>query len=119
MAKRSTLTVLAVAAMTAAIPAGAASATNRVSCNSDEFVRVRVHPSNFPTQTLCFANAGSMSIETLFKNPVWITEVWTGNNRVQWHGDGRWQPSTPIAKRTAFTWPNHPGGVRIDQIRIL
>ncbi|WP_410566227.1 hypothetical protein [Amycolatopsis sp. cmx-4-61] len=60
-----------------------------------------------------------MSIETLLKNPVWITELWTGNNRVQWHGDGRWQPETPIAKRTAFTWPNHPGGVKIDQIRIL
>jgi hypothetical protein len=117
--KRLALTVLAAAAMTAAIPAGVASAMDQVPCNNNEFTRVTVHPSNFPSQNLCFANAGSMEIRTLFGNPIWVTEIWTGNNRVQWFGDGRWQPETPIGKWTTFTWPNHPGGVRLDEVRIL
>ena len=57
-----------------------------------------------------------------FNSTVWLTRIWTGNNRVQWYGDGRWQPDPPVGvinKWTVFSWPNHPGGVSIDVIRIL
>ncbi|MEQ0558681.1 beta/gamma crystallin domain-containing protein [Amycolatopsis sp. NEAU-NG30] len=110
---------MAAAAMTAAIPAGVASAMNEVPCNNDEFLHVTVHASNLPSKTWCFANAGSMRIYNLAGSAFWVTEIWTGNNRAQWLGDGRWQPETPIDKWTKFTWPNHPGGVRMDEIRIL
>ncbi|KAF2775112.1 secreted oxidoreductase [Streptomyces sp. OM5714] len=67
--------------------------------------------------TNCYANAGAAADFGMGTN--WVTRISTGNNRVQWYGDGRWQPATPIAKNTVYQWPNHPGGVRIDAIRIL
>ncbi|MFK0113367.1 hypothetical protein [Streptomyces sp. NPDC091217] len=35
------------------------------------------------------------------------------------YGDGRRQPAAPIEKNTVYTFPNNPGGVRMDEIRIL
>ncbi|WP_280855146.1 MULTISPECIES: beta/gamma crystallin domain-containing protein [unclassified Streptomyces] len=78
-----------------------------------EFLQVTVHPADNASSTYCYANAGEASLYG------WATRISTGNNRVQWYGDGRWQPEQPIGKWTVFTWPNHPGGVWISKIRIL
>jgi hypothetical protein len=106
--------------MTAAIPAGTASAMDRVPCGNADYLRVTVHTTIGPSQDFCYANAGAFEFHDGYGRAVWITGIWTGNNRVQWHGDGRWQPdSGPIGKWTTFTWPNNPGGVSMDQVRIL
>ncbi|MCC9710768.1 hypothetical protein E4N62_39375 [Streptomyces sp. MNU76] len=64
----------------------------------------------------CCANAGEA--DPLSTN--WgVTRISTGDNRVQWYGDGRWQPAQAIDRWTVYTWPNHPGGVRINKVRIL
>ena len=106
-------------AMTVAIPAGSALAINEVDCNNNEYLRVAYHYTTGSSYTRCFANAGSRRLYDQFNRSVWVTEIWTGNNRVQWNGDGRWQPENPIDRWTAFTWPNNPGGVKLDEIRIL
>ncbi|MBB5958439.1 hypothetical protein FHS29_005047 [Saccharothrix tamanrassetensis] len=107
---------LAAIAVTVAVPGGSAWAINDVPCNNDGYLRVTLHVYGQPDQDSCYANAG-------FYNPglgrFWITRIWTGNNRVQWYGDGRWQPEHPIDRWTSFTWPNHPGGVRMEGIRIM
>lgn len=116
-AKRAVLsaltTVLAAGALTVATTPQA-SAIDQVPCSSNEFLQIDVHPSSGNNQRACFANAGRVN----FNGDWWITRIWTGNNRVQWHGDGRWQPAAPIDKWTVFTWPNHPAGVRIDALNI-
>ncbi|MEU3346849.1 beta/gamma crystallin domain-containing protein [Streptomyces sp. NPDC006700] len=106
-------TVVAAASLTLATTTQA-SAINQVSCG-DEFLQVYIHPTNGSTQHLCYANAGTVG----FGSGWWITRISTGNNRVQWQGDGRWQPDTPINKWTVFTWPNQSGGVNLTGIRIL
>lgn len=118
--KKLAATALATIAMAAAIPAGSAFAIDEVSCNNNsEYLWVSYHYTAGSSFTRCFANAGSRRIYDQFSRSVWVTEIWTGNNRVQWNGDGRWQPDNPIDRRTKFTWPNSPGGVRLDEIRIL
>ncbi|WP_164386812.1 beta/gamma crystallin domain-containing protein [Streptomyces sp. OM5714] len=111
---RAALATLALSASFAVATTTQAAAINHVPCSSNDFLQVTMHHYRF-TYTDCFANAGENSIGT----DTWVTRISTGNNRVQWHGDGRWQPATPIAKNTVYQWPNHPGGVRIDGIRIL
>ncbi|MFD2352181.1 hypothetical protein ACFSTC_27275 [Nonomuraea ferruginea] len=45
----------------------------------------------------------------------WVTRISTGNNRVQWYGDGRWQLSSadPEVDRVHLAepsrWGPHPG----------
>lgn len=115
-AKRATLAALASAAVMTSLTVGAtsASAIDRVSCGP-EFLKITVHKSGGATwYDLCYANAGEAH-----GLDGWVTRIETGNNRVQWYGDGRWQPAQPIGKWTTFTWPNHPGGVSINAIRIL
>ncbi|MEV5646504.1 beta/gamma crystallin domain-containing protein [Streptomyces flaveolus] len=94
--------------------ATSASAINGVDCGPAEFLKLQVHDGAWGFEW-CFANAGEYPFATI----LWATKIETGNNRVQWFGDGRWQPAQPIEKWTTFTWPNYPGGVRIDRIRIL
>ncbi|SDP43185.1 Beta/Gamma crystallin [Lentzea jiangxiensis] len=110
-------TVLATAAITAALPAASAFAINQVSCNNNEFVKVTWHHGGGKNIDQCFANAGTYN--SSFGPDAWVVKISTGNNRVQWLGDNRWQPAAPINKWTSFTWPNHPGGVRIAAIRIV
>ncbi|MEU6154440.1 beta/gamma crystallin domain-containing protein [Actinosynnema sp. NPDC047251] len=113
------MTALAAVTMTVAVPAGSAWAVGEVPCNNNEFARVTVHATNMSSYNMCFANAGSIRIYDSNGHRVWVTEIWAGNNRVQWFGDGRWQPASPIGKWTTFTWPNHPSGVRLEEFRIL
>ncbi|GGW79606.1 beta/gamma crystallin domain-containing protein [Streptomyces griseoloalbus] len=114
--------VSAVAAASLIIVPNPASAIDDVECNNiNEYVHVDWHHfygTGFTTTHQCFANAGEYSS---FRpgGTNWVDKIWTGNNRVQWYGDGRWQPAAPIGKWTTFDWPNNPGGVRIDAIRIL
>lgn len=82
-----------------------------------DFLRVDFHYNTgfqFNKGYLCFADSGT---ETL--GNVWVDKISTGANYVQWYGDGRWQPEVPLEPWTIFTWPNHPGGVRLEAIRIL
>ncbi|GGL86120.1 hypothetical protein GCM10010095_83610 [Streptomyces anthocyanicus] len=112
---RAALATLALSASFAAVTTTQAAAINQVGCSSNQFLKVTSHDSWSET-TRCFANAG----ESGYGAGNWATRISTGNNRVQWYGDGRWQPATPIAKNTIFTWPNTQGkAVRIDAIRIL
>jgi hypothetical protein len=111
------LTTFTMAASLSAVTATEASAINEVTCGvSNEYLQVRMHDTASPDREKCFANAGTLVFDGSYE---WITRISTGNNRVQWHGDGRWQPDTPINKWTVFTWPNHPSGVRFDKIKIL
>ncbi|MEU9557378.1 beta/gamma crystallin domain-containing protein [Streptomyces fumanus] len=116
-ARRAVLAGLASAAVMTSLTVGAtsASAINQVNCGSD-FLKLTIHGRDLPSIDVCFANAGEAPIAS---NYWWVTKIETGNNRVQWLGDGRWQPDQPIGKWTTFTWPNHPGGVSINAIRIL
>ncbi|WP_307826682.1 beta/gamma crystallin domain-containing protein [Streptomyces pactum] len=113
--------VAALAAVTLTVAPQSASAINTVECNDNsEFLLVDWHNDyggGWSDYHFCFANAGEWSFER--PGTQWVDKIWTGNNRVQWYGDGRWQPATPIDKWTTFNWPNHPGGVRIEKIRIL
>ena len=103
--------------------AGSAAAINTVPCppgQQGEFTRVWMHPTGRPDSQWCFANGGTYWIPPdEVADRYWVTKIWTGNNRVQWYGDGRWQPAQPINKWTTMRWPNHPGGVRIEAIRIV
>lgn len=92
-----------------------ASAIDETVCKP-EFLQITLHRNGTVDETRCFANGGEWYIN--FPD-WWITKISTGNNRVQWYGDGSWQPSAPIEKYTVFTWPNHPGGVRFDGVRIV
>ena len=83
----------------------------------NDFLRLDIHfrdGFNMVRGYLCFADSGTESLGS-----VWVDKISTGANYVQWYGDGRWQPEVPIEPWTIFTWPNHPGGVRIEAIRIL
>jgi hypothetical protein len=120
IAKRAVLTALTSLALTASLTVVAttpAYAINETPCaGRNDLLRTTIHGILESSEDYCYANAG----ETHFvRSGWWITRISTGNNRVQWYGDGRWQPAQPIPKWTVFTWPNHPGGVSISGIRIL
>ncbi|MET8868999.1 beta/gamma crystallin domain-containing protein [Nonomuraea sp. NPDC004580] len=118
--KRAALAALASVAVTASLAVAlptAAYAINEVPCGDrTDLVRATIHSNISSSVDYCYANAGEDRYDL---NIWWVTRISTGNNRVQWYGDGRWQPAQPIPKWTVFTWPNHPGGVRIQGIRIL
>lgn len=88
---------------------------NEVHCDRNDFLRIHVHQFNPQRHNRCFANAGERGVGS----EVWLHEIHTGNNRVQWYGDGKWQPANPIGKWSSYRFPNHPGGVSIQRIRIL
>ncbi|GAA4859503.1 MULTISPECIES: beta/gamma crystallin domain-containing protein [Saccharopolyspora] len=112
-------TALVTAGLFTIAPAGVASTEsttpriNTVPCNSNDFLRVTWHRGN-RAHTTCFANAGEYS----FPADSWLDNFSTGNNRVQYKADGRWQPNNPVGKYTYFHFPNHPGGVNLQAIRI-
>ena len=117
-AKRAALAVVASVAATAsltAITATAAQAISEVPCGPTDYLHVVLHDANATETAICFANGG----EYTFRRDKWVTRIWTGNNRVQWHGHHVWEPQAPIEKWTIFTWPNHPGGVTLTAIRIV
>ncbi|SHH36644.1 beta/gamma crystallin domain-containing protein [Streptomyces sp. 3214.6] len=118
----SALTAVAAAASLTVATTPQASAINQVPCNRPDFLQVQGHSDPVPVNSSwlnCYANAGEAKIDPNTGLRDWVDIIATGNNLVQWHGDGRWQPDAPIAKWVTFTWPNNPGGVRIDKIRIL
>ncbi|MCG5212686.1 beta/gamma crystallin domain-containing protein [Streptosporangium soli] len=120
IAKRAVLAALASIAVTASLTIATSTpayAINEVPCaGRDDLVRATIHATHSSSNDYCYANAGEDYYDLSLW---WVTRISTGNNRVQWYGDGRWQPAQPIPKYTTFTWPNHPGGVRIAGIRIL
>jgi Beta/Gamma crystallin len=114
---RTALTTLTMAASLSAVTTTNAFAIDQVPCNANDYLSIVIHTTNGSGPIIrCFANAGFVDYTG---GDLWIDRISTGNNRVQWYGDGRWQPDAPINKWTVFTWPNHPGGVRIEKIRIL
>jgi hypothetical protein len=120
LAKRAVLAILmsvGVTTLLTVVTPTAAYAINTVECDDRyDLVHIHIHEGGHQPVEMCYANAG----EAPFGYPnMWITRIWTGNNRVQWYGDGRWQPAQPIGKFTEFTWPNHPGGVNFGGIRIV
>ncbi|WP_410650737.1 hypothetical protein [Amycolatopsis sp. cmx-4-54] len=120
--KKVGLPAIAAIAMSIVIPVGTAEATNIVPCGSgNEFLNITVHPINDSSYEQCYANAGVHGVLSKWPSGgrMWLERFWTGNNRVQWYGDGRWQPENPVDKWVLFSFPNHPGGVKIEAIRIL
>ncbi|GAA2681306.1 beta/gamma crystallin domain-containing protein [Nonomuraea recticatena] len=120
IAKQAVLAALASVAVTVSLTAVTptpAYAINTVECNGrKDLLRVLIHEGSHEPVEMCYANAG----QSYFRFPnMWITRISTGNNRVQWYGDGRWQPAQPIGKWTVFTWPKHPRGVNFGGLRIL
>ncbi|WP_128377434.1 beta/gamma crystallin domain-containing protein [Streptomyces cavernae] len=120
IAKRAALaatTTLALTASLTAVTEADAFAMNKVDCGRSDFVQVTWHDGGVGySPDLCFANAGQVLLPG---GHAWIHRISTGNNRVQWFGDGRWQPADGINKWTVMTFPNNPGGVRAEWIRIL
>ncbi len=120
--KKAALPAIAAIAMSIVIPVGTAEATDIVPCaGRDDFVNITVHPINDSSYEECYANAGEHGVYSKWGNGgrMWLEKFWTGNNRVQWYGDGRWQPENPVDKWVLFSFPNNPGGVKIERIRIL
>ncbi|MFH8407527.1 hypothetical protein ACH4FX_22450 [Streptomyces sp. NPDC018019] len=111
------LTTLMLTTSLTAITTTEAAAINGVTCGvTDEYLKLTYHYTGESSRDLCLANAGEWDLRGSY---YWATRIWTGNNRVQWFGNGRWQPEGGINKWTVFQWPNHPGGVKIEKIRIL
>ena len=111
-------------------PAGIASAKtarpaiDAVLCNSSDYLQVWFHQENQSprAEEICFANAGTYSFpdnQQCTGGPCWLDAFSTGNNVVQYESDRNWQPSTPVGKYTYFTFPNHPGGVELDAMKIF
>ncbi|WEH14504.1 beta/gamma crystallin domain-containing protein [Streptomyces sp. VNUA24] len=115
----SALTAVTAAASLTVVTAPQASAINLVQCGRPDFTHLHGTMTLSPggQWDQCFANAGEMDIRP-WVGKIWVDRIETGNNRVQWHGDDRWQPNAPIEKWVTFTWPNNPGGVHIDKIKI-
>lgn len=115
------LTATAIAATLIGINSTSASAINQVTCDSTDYVRITVHIGIGQPEDVCWANGGeNINFPDEGLDQEWVTKIWTGNNRVQWLGDEKWQPENSwIPPWTNFTWPNHPGGVRITGIKIV
>lgn len=112
------LAAVAAVILTGFVPIAAQASTliNEVPCGRNDFLRIKYHKSDGPHREVCFANAGEWRLRENGK--FWVTEIHTGNNRVQWSGDGRYQPANPINKWTSYGFPNHPGGVDFGGVKI-
>ncbi|WP_030542201.1 beta/gamma crystallin domain-containing protein [Streptomyces albus] len=112
-------TAMAAASLTVATPTQA-SAINLVDCNGrSDLLKVSWHyifGGGWNAHHVCFANAGEHDFDV--PGTEWLDNLSTGNNVVQWYGDGRWQPGTPIGKWTYYDFPT-VGSVKLDKIRIL
>jgi anaerobic selenocysteine-containing dehydrogenase len=103
--------------------AGSASAApadiSPVPCGPSDYLQVWWHQGgdNPGTWENCYANAGTMTFTCWYG--CWLDAFSTGNNVVQYESDGNWQPSTPVGKNTYFDFPNHPGGVELDALKIF
>jgi hypothetical protein len=119
--KRAVLSALTLATVSLPLAtASPASAINRVPCGPRDYLKVTFHQRlSTKRYVWCYANAGETYVRFGLRQELWVDKISTGNNRVQWYGDGRWQPNRPINKWTIFSWPNHPGGVRLQWLRIL
>lgn len=129
----SAITTGTASATTASSASTTAGAIREVPCNNSSYVHVWYHVQGLKPKSdhACFANAGTFSIVCCSPVPApngdqcfptascWVDEIWTGNNRVQYHGNGQWLPSNGINKNTYYGFPSHPGGVEFDAIRIL
>ena len=110
-------------------PAGFASAAtakpaiSTVPCKSNDYLQVWFHQEyeNPRAEEICFANAGTYTFQfpQCSGGPCWLDAFSTGNNVVQYESDRNWQPSTPVGKYTYFGFPNHPGGVELDAMKIF
>lgn len=129
-AKRVVLAALLPIAMATSIicvASNGASAITTKPCDANapsEFTRIETHYTElgvtYQNLDSCYANGGEMMFpDEGYGGVYWVTKIWTGNNRVQWHGDGRWQPDGGIPPNTTMTWSNHPGGVEIDGLKIM
>ncbi|MFJ9901235.1 hypothetical protein ACIQPR_48850 [Streptomyces sp. NPDC091280] len=115
----SALTTFAAVASLSIATMPQASAINEVECGvRTDLALVYGHSQDYPDNSWCFANAGEARWSGAYVRVAWMEQLSTGNNVVQWHGDGRWQPDSPIGKWTIYTWPNNPGGVSVDGLKI-
>jgi hypothetical protein len=92
-----------------------------VECRSNnDFTKIRVHSVSWgggPQYNQCFANAGEFNdLDPTGGGNLRLHSLWTGNNNVEWLGDGSWSISIPKWSARSY---NDPAGVRIDGIRIL
>ncbi|MFE9454692.1 beta/gamma crystallin domain-containing protein [Streptomyces sp. NPDC006739] len=110
----SALTTLVAAGSLTVAATSSASAIDEVECGPSDYLSLELHNTFGHWWTDCFANAG-----TTMTSGSWVTQISTGNNVVQWYGDGRWQPDQPIGKWTTYIWPNNPGGVNISEVQIF
>lgn len=126
--RKTAVTALAVAGLAAglamSVPGSASAAIlkpniNQVPCSSNSYLHVWFHQENASPRQYewCFANGGTVPIYC--PGGCWLDALSTGNNLVQWYGDGRWQPQPPIGKNTYYYFPNHPGGVSFEKIAIV
>lgn len=86
-----------------------------VDCTSGDYLRVWYHDEDGAMND-CFANGGEQDFN--YGN-FYLDFFWTGNNRVQFKSDGRWQPDEPVGPFVHYNFPNHPGGVKLEAIRIV
>lgn len=113
--------------LVALVPAAAQAVPARpalgmVDCNHDDYLWVYFHEQsgNPNDEHLCFANAGEFDFATQWcMGNCWLDSFFTGNNVVQFKGDNSWQPAGGVPKWVHYTFPNHPGGVDLQAIRIF
>lgn len=122
--KKALMAAAATATMATAfvgINATGASAMNIVACTGSEFTQATMH---YPNSTgngsddgrPCFANGGEWVVKDAFgSDSMVLTHIWTGNNRVQYFADGRWQPDQPFDKNHDYDVPN----ALIQKLRIV
>ncbi|WP_407918332.1 hypothetical protein, partial [Kitasatospora sp. NE20-6] len=89
----STLAAFAAAASLTVVNTPQASAINGVDCAlRDDFLKIYAHDkAGGNNREWCYANAGATTWTGGYA-PAWLVNLSSGNNVVQWHGDGRWQP---------------------------
>ncbi|HEX4224284.1 MAG TPA: beta/gamma crystallin domain-containing protein [Pseudonocardiaceae bacterium] len=121
---KTTLAAAAIAGSVMLVPGTASAAPaspdiNSVPCGNSQFLEVYWHADNNPVQSneTCLANRGTWDFSCF--STCWLDKLSTGNNRVEYFGDGRWNPSSPIGKNTIYTFPHFPGGVEMDSVQIF
>lgn len=120
--KKALMTAAATATMATAFigfSSVSASAMDVVPCpgtTHSEFVEVTAHIQGDDGNVghPCYANGGEYDYPAGVN---WVvTDIWTGNNRVQYFADGRWQPDQPFDKNTDH---DLGAGVVVQKLRIV